>query len=286
MRVQSSDDVSVAIHDFGGTGRPLLFSHATGFHAHCYRSIASRLSDSFASTGFDHRGHGDTPRPDDWQVDWNGYGDDATAAAAAVAPDGGLIAFGHSMGGASLVMAALRRPELFDLIIAFEPIIFPQRESDSSGETSPLVAGARNRRSRFDSFDAAIANYASKPPMRFFDPEILRDYVEHGFTPVHDGAGDDDDDDGVGVELRCAPEHEARTFETGGTHTTHERLGDVQTRIIVVAGHVDTPMSPAGIAHGIADRLPNGSYIELPEGNHLTPFTDPAATAQLIRDAI
>lgn len=275
VRVESSDGVNVAIHDFGGAGRPLLFSHATGFHAHCYQPIAARLSDSFTSFGLDHRGHGETPRPDDWQVDWDRYGDDASVAAQAIAPDGALVGFGHSMGGASLVMAALRDPGLFDVIVAFEPIIFPQLMGLPGDDPSPMVAAARNRRDTFASFEAAIENYGSKPPMQFFDPDILHAYVEHGFEPTESG-----------VTLRCAPEHEARTFEQGATHDLYERLPDIETRVVVVSGKVETERSPAGIAERVADRLPNGSYIELAAGNHLSPFIDPDETAQLIRDAV
>jgi pimeloyl-ACP methyl ester carboxylesterase len=273
--VESSDGVKVAVHDFGGHGRRLLFSHATGFHAHCYQPIAAQLSDNFSSFGLDHRGHGETPRPADGQVDWDRYGDDATVAAEAIAPDGDLVGFGHSMGGASLVMAALRNPGLFDVIVAFEPVIFPQMMGRPGDDPSPMVTAARNRRETFDSFEAAINNYASKPPMQFFDPEILRAYVEHGFEPTDSG-----------VTLRCAPEDEARTFEMAATHDLFDRLPEIETRIVVVSGKVETERSPAGIAERVAERLPNGTYIELTAGNHLSPFIDPAETAQLLRDAV
>ena len=36
--------------------------------------------------------------------------------------------FGHSMGGACLLMAAHRNPALFRRIVAFEPIVFPPTE--------------------------------------------------------------------------------------------------------------------------------------------------------------
>ena len=275
MRVESPHGVKVAIHDFGGIRPRLLFSHATGFHAHCYQPIAQRLSNEFTSFGLDHRGHGATPRPPDWKVDWDCYGDDATVAAKALALEEGLVAFGHSMGGASLVMAALRNPELFDVIVAFEPIIFPQIMGRPGDDPSPMVAAARNRRDTFDSFEAAINNYASKPPMMFFDPEILRAYVEYGFEPMDSG-----------ITLRCAPEHEARTFEMGATHDLFERLPEIETRVVVVSGKVDIERSPAGIAKRVAERLPNGTYIELTAGNHLSPFIDPDETADLIRSVI
>jgi pimeloyl-ACP methyl ester carboxylesterase len=277
VRAASSDHVSVAIHEFGGVGRPLLLSHATGFHGHCYLPIADELSDDFTSFALDYRGHGDTARPDDWTVDWDRYGDDALAAARAVAPDGGLVGFGHSMGGAGLLMAAHRDPGLFDVIVAFEPIVFPPREIDPHGGTENngtiLSRGARKRRASFGSFDEAIANYSSKPPMMTFDPEVVRLYVAHGFRPAPEG-----------VRLKCDPEHEARTFDTGGTHTTWARLPEIGTRVVVVAGKVDE-FGPAAIAREIAEALPNADYIGHDDWNHFTPFVEPVAMAKLIRDA-
>lgn len=267
----SSDHVSVAIHEFGGSGRPLLFSHATGFHGYCYLPIADRLADDFTSYALDYRGHGSTPRPDDWQVDWDRYGDDALVAARAVAPDGGLIGFGHSMGGAGLLMAAHRDPGLFDLIIAFEPIVFPTDVDREDSEPSLMVEGARRRRESFPSFDAAIDNFASKPPMQTFDSDVLRLYVGHGFRPAPEG-----------VRLTCAPEHEARTFETGATHTTWDLLPEIGTRVVVIGSGDE--MGPAEVAGGIAERLPNSLFIEQPDSTHFGPFVDPAGTADLIRD--
>jgi pimeloyl-ACP methyl ester carboxylesterase len=278
----SSDRVSVAVHEFEGTGRPLLLSHATGFHGHCYLPIARRLDDRFTSFALDYRGHGDTPRPDDWTVDWDRYGDDAIAAARAVAPNGGLIGFGHSMGGAGLLMAAHRDPSLFDLIVAFEPVIFPSGDVDASQPRSEppqsqpppsfLVEGARRRRSTFDTFEAAIANYGSKPPMNMFDPDVLRLYVMHGFRPESET-----------VRLKCEPEHEARTFETGALHRTWDLLPTITTRVVIVAGDTEAP-GPGLAAAQIAERLPNSLFIHQPDSNHFGPFIDPGGTADLIAD--
>ena len=270
MRVLSSDGVRVAVHDFGGTGAPLLMSHATGFHAYCYLPVADGLGDRFAVYALDYRGHGDTVRPDDWAVDWTRYGDDAVAVARAVAPDGGLIGVGHSMGGAALLMAAAREPDLFDLIIAYEPIVFPPVDSDTERGPVPLVEGARRRRATFASFDEAIDNYTSKPPMASFEPDVVRLYVAHGFWPAPEG-----------VRLKCDPEHEARTFETGGTHSTWDRLPDIDTPVVGVAGASDGS-GPPDAAPRVADRLPNSTFIQQPEWNHFGPFVHPSAFAKLI----
>ncbi|MFK8025946.1 MAG: alpha/beta fold hydrolase [Ilumatobacter sp.] len=271
MRAISSDHISVAIHEFGGDGPPLLFSHATGFHGYCYLPVADRLADRFTSYGHDHRGHGSTPRPDDWAVDWECYGDDALAAARAIAPDGGIVAFGHSMGGTSLLMAAHREPELFDLLVLFEPIVFPTDVDRSGQEPTPMIEQARRRRNSFESFEEAVENYSSKPPMKFFDPDIVRMYVGHGMRPSPEG-----------VRLKCDPEHEARTFETGASHRTWDLLPEIHTRTVVVTG--GDLMGPAAVAPAVADRLANSTLVQQPDSNHFGPFIDPGGTADLIAD--
>ena len=276
VRVPSSDHVSVAVHEFGGSGRPLLLSHATGFHGYCYLPIADELSDRFASYALDYRGHGDTARPENWTINWAQYGDDALAVARAVAPNGGLVGFGHSMGGACLLMAAHRDPSLFDLIVVFEPIVFPPRPADAEESPGPpsLSVGARKRRASFDSFDHAIANYASKPPMMNFDPDVVRLYVAHGFRPAPEG-----------VRLKCDPETEAGTFDMGGHHDTWEVLPEIETRVVVLAGNVEE-FGPAAIAEPVAERLANATYIQHNEWNHFAPFVDPAAMAREIAMAM
>ncbi|MEX2627390.1 MAG: alpha/beta hydrolase [Ilumatobacteraceae bacterium] len=275
MRVPSTDGVDVAVHDLGGTGPPLLFSHATGFHGRCYEPVAAALTDRFHSYALDYRGHGATERPPDWQVDWGGYGDDAVAAARRVAPEGGLVGFGHSMGGAGLLLAAHRDPGRFDLVIAFEPIVFPPSGPEPPDHGSPLVVGARRRRRSFDSIEAALENYASKPPLGSFTPAALRAYVEHGFRPDPEG----------GVTLRCEPEHEARTFEQGSLHRTWDLLADITTPVLVVSGRVDE-QAPAAIAALVAAELPNAEYVQLDQFDHFGPMTHPDVVAALIGDAV
>jgi len=275
--VRSTDGVDLAVHDLGGHdlgghGPALLISHATGFHGHCYVPMAEALAGRFHSIAFDYRGHGDSPLPEG-PVDWNRYGDDAVAVASVMrelfrAP---VAAFGHSMGGACLLMAAHRDPGLFSRLVLFEPIVFPPSGIRPDGDESPLAAGARRRRAVFPSYGAAIANYAAKPPLGGFTRAALEAYVRHGFRQGDDGQ----------VHLKCLPETEAQTFEGGGGHRTWEVLHQIQIPVLVIAGKVEA-MQPSNIAAGVAELLPNGSYLELPELDHFAPMTHPADVAALV----
>lgn len=270
MRVTSSMGVEVAVHDLGGHGRTLLMSHATGFHGRCYLPMAHALAGRFHSVALDYRGHGDTLRPEG-PVDWERYGDDAVAVAAAF--DGPIAAFGHSMGGACLLMAAHRRPELFSRLVLFEPIVFPPSGIRPGGDESPLAAGARRRRTSFPSYEAAIANYAAKPPLGGFAAEALDAYVRHGFAEADDGS----------VHLKCSPDTEAATFETGGLHTTWNVLAEIATPVLVLAGRVE-PMQPSTIAGQVAEQLPHAEYHQDDGLDHFAPMTHPAEIAAIVAE--
>jgi len=284
MLIASSDGVEVAVHDLGGTGSHVLISHATGFHGLAYPGLATALADRHHCVSFDYRGHGDTRTPPEAldgsitgkRYDWEHYADDAFVVAnrVRVHEGGPIVGFGHSMGGAALLLAAHRDPSLFRTLILFEPIVFPADALPPSGGTSPIAMGARRRRSAFPSHAAAILNYASKPPLSALPREALEAYVRHGFALGEDGQ----------VHLKCLPETEAGTFEGSGAHPTWDLLPLIEVPVLVVAGEAEADAPPAMIAPLVAERLPNGRYLGHPDLDHFGPMTHPAEVAALITD--
>jgi pimeloyl-ACP methyl ester carboxylesterase len=283
MQVPSSDGVQVMVYELAPWSRPgepddrrvLLMSHATGFHGRCWSPVADPLATRYRCVALDYRGHGATAVAAGWQVDWDRYGDDAEAVAvmaASLNSAEGLLGVGHSMGGACLLMAAHRQPALFRGLVLFEPIVFPtDRPRPDTG--NPLVEGARRRRRRFPSLAEAEANYAAKPPMAAFTAQARRAYVEGGFHPTDDGE----------VELACAPETEAGTFEAGASHRTWDLLPHIDIPVLVVAGRIQ-PHQPAAIAVEVAGRLPQGRYLEDTSMDHFGPMTHPERVAALITE--
>jgi pimeloyl-ACP methyl ester carboxylesterase len=271
MRLTTPDGASLALFDLG-TGdatRAVLFAHATGFHGRCWQPVADALG--LPSAALDFRGFGDSTPPPGWAVDWRGYGVDAVVAARErVAVTGApLIGVGHSMGGAALLMAALDDPSLFAGLVLFEPIVMPPATAAGPAlPSNPLADGARRRRSAFASFDAAIANFGSKPPMNAFTPAALEAYVRFGLAAADDGQ----------VHLKCTPEHEARTYETGGAHDTFERLGDLRVRARYLSGRVEA-RQPSAVTELLARRTPGADYQRMDHVGHFGPMEDPAAIA-------
>jgi len=272
--VASVDGVRVVVYDAPGDGTPILFSHATGFHGRVFAPVAARLT-AHPRTTFDYRGYGDTAAPRDRTLHWEAFGDDALAVARDVhARHGGrpVVAAGHSMGGAGLVMAALREPQLFSALVLFEPIIFPPESRARAREANPLADITRRRRRMFSDFDAALANFAAKPPLNSLHPESLAAYVHHGFAQRSDC-----------VELKCDPEFEAQTYEMGAFHDTWQRLGELHTPTWVMAG-ASAEMSPAAIAPRVAERIPGCTFVEWRELGHFGPLDAPERFAAFVRE--
>lgn len=267
MRVPSTDGVILELHDMDGDGPDVLVAHATGFCAGAYGPFADRLAGhGFHVWGLDFRAHGESTAPADGDLSWHGMTDDVLAVADAIG-SGPLLGYGHSMGGACLVAAELRRPGTLRRAVIFEPIIVP-RGFDSPPGGNHLAVSARRRRPSFPSRPDALTRYASRPPLGAFRADALAAYVEHGFV---------EDDDGT-VTLACSPVHEAAAFEAPGKPQIGEVDG-VAVPVVVGCGQRYLGPGPADFAPDVADALPQGSLVRYAHLNHFGPFQDPDTLA-------
>ncbi len=268
--ISSTDGVELALHDLDGEGPPLLLAHATGLHGRCWEPVAARLQE-WHCLAPDLRGHGDSTAPPDHTFEWQGFADDVLAVVDALELAPGLVAAGHSKGGAALLMAEQRRPGTFDALWVFEPVVFPAR-IPTDGENF-MAAGARRRRTGFPSWDAAFENFASKPPFGGMPEESIWAYVRGGFSEQPDGS----------VLLKCHPEHEARVYEMGGQHDAFDHLHLVSCPVTVVRGRIDP--GPASMAASVAAALPNGHLEAREHLGHFGPLEAPDEIASSIRAA-
>lgn len=273
--IERADGSQIALHHLAGDGPdPLLISHATGFHGRCYTELAEGLSSRWTVWALDYSGHGISPAPSSPLTDWSPFADDVLAVARTLAPEGGLAAFGHSMGGAAVLLAHLRDRSAFARLVAFEPIAPPPTPGIDPDEL-PIVKGAIRRRPGFESKIIARENYGSKPPLSTFTERCLSDYVEYG---MHDTSQ-------AGALLNCTPEFEASVFRGAHTNDLWDRLPTIHLRTDVIMG-IAAEHQPSAFAPAVAQRLPNGSLHEHPEMDHFGPFVVPQACAALVEDLL
>lgn len=267
MRIESTDGVTLELHDLGGEGPPLLIAHATGFCAGAYRPMLPTFTPHHHVWALDFRGHGASTMPASGDLSWAGMIDDVLAVVAAIG-EGPVHGFGHSMGGACLLGAELRRPGTVRSAYVFEPIVIPSSWTEDPGQ-NPLAASARRRRASFPSRAEALARYASRPPLGTWRADALHAYVEDGFVDEPDGS----------ITLACTPEHEAQVFEAGGKPRIGD-LGPVAIPVVVAYGGRDGKMGPEGFAPAVADALPDGRGVQFPSLSHFGPFQDPQTIAE------
>ncbi len=268
--------LSLAVHDWGGTGDPVVLAHPTGFHGVAWQPVAERLvARDRRVWSFDFRGHGDSDPTPDGTYSWDGFADDAEAVLThlELLGDPRLLAVGHSKGATSLLTVAWRRPGTIPRIWAFEPIVFPQYDARLQDPDNPMSASARRRRAVWPSRDAAIVSYGSKYPLDVLTDEALHAYVDYGMRDLPDGT----------VELKCRPGHEATIYTMGVVNGLWDRLGELTCPVLVVAGETSTAIPPS-LAAQITERLPHGRLELWPDHGHFGPMEDPDRAVTSILD--
>ena len=269
--MRSTDDVTIEVHDLGGSGDPFVIAHATGFCAGAYRPLAARLAETHHVWGLDFRAHGDSTAPADGSFDWADMASDLAAAIDAVAGGAPVPVFGHSMGGACAVLAEQRRPGTLRSAYLYEPIIFPPLPEGTATNGPSLATGAAKRRAVFASKAEALERYASRPPLDVFKASALWAYVDSGFAEQPDGT----------VRLKCEPAHEAATFGAAGA-ADFEVAAQVRVPTVVAVGRVDAGFSPAMFGEGLVEAMPAARLERFPHLGHFGPFEDPDAVARSI----
>jgi pimeloyl-ACP methyl ester carboxylesterase len=274
------DGVDLAVYDFGGTGDDLLLVHATGFCAGVLLPLARALSGHFRCHALDLRGHGRSGRPADGDFAWSGFATDVLTVVDRLGLDR-PAAFGHSCGGAALLLAEERRHGTFRGLYLFEPVVVPDQALAAMAGENPLSAGARRRRESFPSADDAFVNYSSKPPFGDLDPEVLRRYVEDGFEVVPADEGGD----GRTIRLRCRRDDEAETYVHGSTHGAFARLGEVHCPATFAYGG-RTDAFGSAVMEADAARTARGTVASYPDLSHFGPLERPDEVAAGVRAAL
>lgn len=277
VQVPGPDGHSVALHDFGGEGPPLLFAHATGMHGWTWSVIAQHLAGQFHCWALDFRGHGESAVEATDDMHFEGFSRDALAVADTIG-ERNIIGVGHSLGGAALVLAELARPGTFAKLFLYEPGLRPSSSpSDSQlAYQKAMIDATKRRRSRFASFEAALATYARKPPMSSFQAGALAAYVDYGFAPCH---GDDG-----GVELKCRPDVEARIVAMTFTHDAVARIAALSCPLTQVFGTLTPPVQQEAI-RSVA-RLTGSRTISVDGLGHFGPMEQPWTIARVIERSV
>jgi pimeloyl-ACP methyl ester carboxylesterase len=261
----------------GNQDPPLVFAHATGFHARVWDTIIEQFPERRA-LALDLRGHGRSEGGpiDDWRTvvdDVAGCLDQLRIRRA--------VGIGHSMGAHVLLNCAADAPDAFSRLVLFDPVILAPEfyEEGAALFTSDAPHPAIRRKRDFESAEAMMGRFRGRDPYALFDPRVFEDYCRHGLRKK----------DGGGFELACPPEVEASIYASSrsnsGIHEAAKRT-EVPT-LIVRARQTDindfkgSPTWPE-----LAAIIPEGEDLHRPDRTHFHPFEDPDDAARIIAGAI
>jgi len=258
----------IAVHDLGGSGDPLLVCHATGFCGRMYEPFARTLNTRHRVFAVDLRGHGDSPLWPGASLEWPDITADVLDAAHKIR--GRMHLFGHSIGGAVALAAAVAEPNRFASVFLFEPIVPPTRIR-APVEQNPMAIAARKRAEVFNARAEARQRFKSRLSLHSLHDDVLDCYVKYGLEDLPDGT----------VRLKCRAETEAKVYEaTGGISA--EDIAGVAQPVTIGSGEPETSML-AALAAGTAAGIPAAQHIVYPELTHLGPLEQPGRlTSDLI----
>jgi pimeloyl-ACP methyl ester carboxylesterase len=254
--------------DWGGDGAPIVILHATGFLGRIYRALAERLRAIGHVYSYDQRGHGDSSAAPDNEYTWDATMRDLEGFITARGWSG-FRAVGHSAGATALGSLASERPNLIARAVLLEPVIFESPDAPELGWRNPFIERTLKRKRIFDSVEALYSNFENKPPYNTWRKDVLRDYCEFGTRSTPDGRR----------ELKCAPEIEAKFYETARDFDGLARILRCTVPLMVLFGARGDSLG-ASLSGKVARQLKHGKVIDVADTGHFLPMEKPEYAAE------
>ncbi|MFA5678494.1 MAG: alpha/beta hydrolase [Pseudomonas sp.] len=260
------------------SGKPVLhFIHGNGFCTRTYEPMLRYLAEDFDLWLCDMQGHGDSDHGGTFRG-WNHNAELAVEAfVAGCAPFGQVprYACGHSFGGVltSLILAA--HPSLFERAVLLDPVLFPRsqillRSLFAWAVKNPMAAGARKRRTQWESREDAFVKLNGRGIFRGWQEDAMRAHIEHALR----------EEPGQGVTLKCQPSREAEIFESL-PQGLWQSLKRMQTPVRLIHGDSTYPFVSQSAARLAA--LNTRVSIESLPGGHCFMQEHPQLAAQRVR---
>lgn len=278
-RSQFIDVEGVKLHvaDWGGSEPDslpdMLLVHANGFLGWVYRALIRYLVDSYHIYTLDLRGQGDSDKPALRDSHWQDMATDVEAVIDTL----GLQDFyglGHSGGAALLAGYAATHNGRVKSLALLEPVTFPHEPpflERLSSTNHPLVEQTLRRREVWDNRQQIFDAYRSKAAFAGWREDVLWDYVNYGTADLPDGQ----------ITLKCPITVEAHVFAQAPLIDIYSQLDQVDCPAAVLRGEkTDPPLFL--VAEKVAQKIPQGTLVTVPDTSHFLPMEKPAEIARII----
>jgi pimeloyl-ACP methyl ester carboxylesterase len=259
----------------------IIFSHANSFPASTYRVLFAELRRrGLRVKAIEKFGHDERyPVTNNWPRLVQQLADFARAETQKAGEPAFLV--GHSLGGFLSLMAAARHPEVAcGVLLIDSPILGGWRATGlGMAKTTQLIGAvspgsvSRQRRNNWPGVEETIEHFRHKKAFARWDPQVLRDYVEHG-THEEDG------------ERVLSFD---RAVETAIYNTFPDNLDGLLKRhplkcpAAFIGGTHSAEMKQIGIA--MTEKVTKGRIMMI-DGSHLFPMEQPLVTAATMEAAL
>ncbi len=258
----------------------IIFSHGNSFPASTYRLMLDNLRQrGFQVDAVEMYGHDPKyPVTNNWPHLVEQLADFAREKQGDGQP---AFLVGHSLGGILSLMCAARHPELARGVVLIDsPVIGGWRATTLGlAKRTPLIGSlspgriSQKRRNHWPSLEAALENFQHKKSFAHWDPQVLRDYIEHG---THEEGGQ-----------RVLSFD--RDIETAIYNSLPHKLDSLLKRkplkcpAAFIGGTHSAEMRQAGT--DLTHKVVKGRVMML-DGSHLFPMEKPLATAAAIEASL
>ncbi|HVU11211.1 MAG TPA: alpha/beta hydrolase [Phototrophicaceae bacterium] len=273
----NANGLDIAVFEYGTSGQPILFAHATSFHARVWDQVIALLPE-FHCFAVDLRGHGRSGKPKPPHY-WRYVADDLVEVGKAFGlQNQNTLGVGHSIGGHAVAEAAGLQPDLFASLLLIDPVIMPRENYVGVTDFGHFAA---KRRNEWASKDEMYERFKDRPPFNAWKPQILRDYVEYGLVPNPNGSG---------FVLACTPDYEAESYNYAPAANIYNLITTIPipTTILRAGGISDASvfnLSASPTAPDLAAQFAQGKDVSLPQLSHFIPMEAPELTADYVRKA-
>jgi len=251
-------DLELHYLDCGGSGSPLVFLHATGFHAWLWLPYARRFVATRSVLALDQRGHGRSDKPPAGYR-WEQFGADLAGFLDVLGLEG-VCAVGHSKG-ATAIAAAARRTRRLARAVLIEPVLVPGPPAPEPLWENPLAVGALRRRQVWADREEMVRSLRGRTPFDTWEEEFVRLYVEHGVADRADGR----------VELLCPGEIEAQVYAHAPMTDGFALLEGLEVPTLLIRGERSPGFGAREAAEALG-RLPSASLLTVPGAGHFVPM--------------
>ena len=265
--------------DFGGQGQLLHFAHGNGYPPTSYKSFCSHLPSQYRiiATKMRPLWH---PAKDPFELEsWDMLADDLiTFMESSQMKD--VIGIGHSLGGTISVLAAHKKPELFNQLILLDPVILSKESYLKSENLSiadrkvynPFAKACLARRDHWSEKSEVLNSWRTKKVFRKFSESALKDLVDASIV-----------EDRQGVRLAYSKEWESHIYVT--EIYILDKLLNLNIPITVLRAGKGSIISDE-VWSLWQSKATNTSFLEFDKGSHLLPMEFPKEVAAIVNNII